>query len=222
MIFRIKAFILNLIEKIGNCASAPEDSVQLRINKKLICILAFLVTISGALWGVMYLLLGFYLPTVFPFLYSLIIGIALFQFRKNKNYEKFVKIQLGMMLLLPFSLQWSLGGFSQSGVVMVWAILAPFGSLIFQDNKKAITIFITYIFLIFLSVFQDIYFPGPDIPIEIKILFFITNISVVSILSFFAMLYFVNVSKKEYTREAVLAQQKEIIESQKRLTASYA
>lgn len=215
-------YLKKLIENISSASVLPEDSIQLRINKKLISIISFFITISGLLWGVMYIALEFYLAAISPILYSVIVGFSLLLFRKHKNFDRFVKTQLLMILILPFSLQWSLGGFENSGAVMVWAILGPFGSLIFQENRDAIFCFLLYLLFLLISILQNLYFPFESIAESIKILFFGLNISFVSIFSFFTMLYFVNVSKKEHEREALLNQQREIIDSQKKITESYA
>ena len=124
-------------EKISNCGILETDSVQEKLNKRILCITSFLITIAGFIWGIMYFQLNLYIPAIFPIVYSFIVGLTIIWFSKYKNFKVFVNIQLLLIITLPFCLQWTLGGFSNSGVVMVWAILAPFGALVFKNKKKA-------------------------------------------------------------------------------------
>jgi hypothetical protein len=42
-------------------------------------------------------------------------------------------------------MQWSLGGFAASGVLMFWSILAPLCALMFQNTRKAALWFAGYL-----------------------------------------------------------------------------
>ena len=171
-------------EKISNCGILETDSVQEKLNKRILCITSFLITIAGFIWGIMYFQLNLYIPAIFPIVYSFIVGLTIIWFSKYKNFKVFVNIQLLLIITLPFCLQWTLGGFSNSGVVMVWAILAPFGALVFQNNKKAFYWLIAYMCLAFISVAQNYYYPTLENPKWMRLLFFSTNILAVSLLSF--------------------------------------
>lgn len=50
-----------------------------------------------------------------------------------------------MILWNPITMQWSLGGFAASGVVMTWSILAPFCALMLQNVRKAVWWFAAYL-----------------------------------------------------------------------------
>jgi class 3 adenylate cyclase/CheY-like chemotaxis protein len=215
-------YLPTFLERISSCGILESDSTQEKLNKRILCITSFLVCIAGIAWSSMYFSLGLYIPAVFPVTYSFIVGLTLIWFNKSKNFKIFVNIQLFLMLMLPFSLQWSLGGFSNSGVVMVWAILSPFGSLVFQNNKKATYWLIAYTGLAFISVAQNYYYPGIDNPKWMRLLFFSTNILAVSLLSFFVMLYFVTESKKEFIRQSIIERQQEAIGTTQRIAKSYA
>ncbi|MBP6740216.1 MAG: response regulator [Leptospiraceae bacterium] len=215
-------YLPTFLERISSCGILATDSMQEKLNKRILCITSFLITIAGFIWGVMYMQLKLYLAAIFPVVYSCIVGLTLILFSKYKNFKVFVNIQLLLILILPFCLQWSLGGFSNSGVVMVWAILAPFGSLVFQNNKKATFWLIAYIVLAFISVAHNYYYPGMENPKWMRLLFFSTNILAVSLLSFFVMLYFVTESKKEFVRQSIIERQEEAIETTQRIAKSYA
>ena len=209
-------------EKISNCGILETDSVQEKLNKRILCITSFLITIAGFIWGIMYFQLNLYIPAIFPIVYSFIVGLTIIWFSKYKNFKVFVNIQLLLIITLPFCLQWTLGGFSNSGVVMVWAILAPFGALVFQNNKKAFYWLIAYMCLAFISVAQNYYYPTLENPKWMRLLFFSTNILAVSLLSFFVMLYFVTESKKEFVRQSIIETQQNTITTTEQIAKSYA
>ena len=41
-------------EKISNCGILETDSVQEKLNKRILCITSFLITIAGFIWGILY------------------------------------------------------------------------------------------------------------------------------------------------------------------------
>ena len=81
-------------EKISNCGILETDSVQEKLNKRILCITSFLITIAGFIWGIMYFQLNLYIPAIFPIVYSFIVGLTIIWFSKYKNFKVFVNIQL--------------------------------------------------------------------------------------------------------------------------------
>ena len=49
-----------------------------------------------------------------------------------------------MSLLLPFALQWSLGGFANSSAVSLWAFTSPVGALLFVGARQAVPWFVGF------------------------------------------------------------------------------
>ena len=93
---------------------------------------------------------------------------------------------------LPVLLQWSLGGFSNSGVVILWSFLSPLGAIIFHNLKKANLWFVAFGVLFLVSVFSDTWWAGwaEEPPHWQKLLFFGMNIGAVSFVLFAALIYF--------------------------------
>ena len=56
--------------------------------------------------------------------------------------------QLWMSLLLPFALQWSLGGFANSSAVSLWAFTCPVGALLFVGARQAVPWFAGFVGLV--------------------------------------------------------------------------
>ena len=73
------------------------------------------------------------LSALIPLAYQLVSVASIAAFARTKRYRFCRASQLTMMLLRPFLLQWSLGGFGQSSAVALWALMAALGALVFLD-----------------------------------------------------------------------------------------
>jgi len=150
--------------------------------------------------------------TMMPISFTTVVGIALIVYFFTKRFSILLYSFLIMILCIPFLFQISIGGFSGQGSVpiLVWALLAPFGALMFQDVKKATWWFFVYLFLVFVFLIIDSNFTHlAELPISFEKLsgshsdFMISyglTIFVLSIIIFVSMRYFVNAFQKEHDR----------------------
>jgi serine phosphatase RsbU (regulator of sigma subunit) len=181
---------LNGLAGDSELASDPE---QLRLRKAVLILLAATCTILGIFWGITYFSLGRPLAGSLPLGYSAMSAGSLVYYLVSKRYKFFCRSQLLLILILPFLLQWSLGGFAASGSVIIWSILAPIGALMFAGTTRAIPWFSAYLMFLILSGFLD----GRDIsrtalPPLIVIISFAMNIGAVSAIVFFLLKFFVH------------------------------
>lgn len=189
MMSRLKTW-LNGLAGDSELASDPE---QLRLRKAVLILLAATCTILGIFWGITYFSLGRPLAGSLPLGYSAMSAGSLVYYLLSKRYKFFCRSQLLLILILPFLLQWSLGGFAASGSVIIWSILAPIGALMFAGTTRAIPWFCAYLMFLALSGFLD----GRDIsrtalPPLIVIISFAMNIGAVSAIVFFLLKFFVH------------------------------
>ena len=117
--------------------------------------MAVIYTIAGVVWGFGYLLLGLPVSGSIPLSYSFISAASLLYFFKTKHYKFFCHSQLALILILPFLVQWSLGGLTASGAVVLWSILSPIGALMFAGTTRSIPWFIAYALLMVISGLQS-------------------------------------------------------------------
>lgn len=78
----------------------------------------------------MYAALGLYRAAIFPLAYAMISTVSLPLAIATNRFDIFRLSQLSMMAVLPFLLQWQLGGIARSGAVMVWSFWTPLYALI--------------------------------------------------------------------------------------------
>ena len=108
-----------------------------RLRRSTLVLSTFLACALTPLWIVTYFALGLPVPGVDPAGLSRSVDRAAVWFARTKRYAPFRTIQLALMLLLPFALQWSLGGFVASSGVSLWALSSALGALMFTGTGGA-------------------------------------------------------------------------------------
>src|SRR3990172_182915 len=66
-------------------------------------------------------------------------------FHRTKDSRFFRTSQLVLIILLPFLLQWSLGGYVASSAVSLWGLVGALSSLFFFSPRQAIPWFVAFI-----------------------------------------------------------------------------
>jgi adenylate cyclase len=199
----IKPFLAGF-EKIS---TLDTDSSEERRRKVTLVVITGLCTIASVVWGTLYFaIFGPITTTFITYGFTVVLGIALLIYFITKRFTFLLYVFFLMIFWNPIAMQWSLGGFAASGVLMLWSILAPFSSLMFQNIKKATWWFLAYLMLLFFSLYFDDYVSQWASPVSDKIsmLFFGMNIIGPSIIIFCAMMYFVNAWRKEQGRSEKL------------------
>jgi diguanylate cyclase (GGDEF)-like protein/PAS domain S-box-containing protein len=156
----------------------PTDNADLRLKKVALTLVPLIIGPAAFIWGVIYCLLGHFLSGSIPLSYAIISAISLAYFFKTKETQFIQYSQLVLVLLLPFLLMWSLGGFSAGSMVMIWAIFAPVAALMFMGKRTAMMWFLMYLALILVSVLIDDYVSGnvPQLPDWVRHVFYLLNL----------------------------------------------
>ena len=196
-----------LINRLEKSWTVSTDSAEQRRHKVTLVVLTGLCVIASIVWGSLYyVILG---PTITMFItygFTVVLGAALLVYFITKRFALLLYPFFIMILLNPIAMQWSLGGFAASGVLMFWSILAPLCALMFQNTRKAALWFAGYLGLLFISIYFDGYFKhwAPSISHGVSMLFFGMNVIGPSLTIFFSMLYFVRAFQKEHGRSESL------------------
>ena len=121
---------------------------------------------------------------------------------RTKRYDLFRAVQLGMWLVLPFLLQWSLGGFVDASAVCLWALVAPLGAMVFSGPAQAIPWFGACVALLAVSsgIEGALADHSDEIPDWIATAFFGLNLAVPSLTAFAMLEYFVRLLATERER----------------------
>jgi adenylate cyclase len=171
----------------------PGDGPEERLRKGTLTLAATVTAALGLGWGLTYWLLGLRLAAVFPIGYMAVTVVSLAFFFRTKRYRVFRFVQLLLMLLLPSLLQWSLGGFVASSAVILWALMAPLGALMYHGIRAAGGWLTAYLGAVSLSGVLEAVVPSAAgrVPEAVIVAFFLLNVAGVAATSFFLLRYFV-------------------------------
>ena len=185
------------LAQVGVVATDPQDE---RVRKATLTLTSALITVLAVIWVVTYAAFGLWLSALIPFVYQLASVASIAAFARTKRYRFFRASQLSMMLLLPFLLQWSLGGFAASSAVALWALTAPVGALVFLELRRAVPWFVAFGALVAVSGLIDAHLTDADLPGWIVTAFFVLNVLGVSTTAYLVLQYFMR------ARERILAE----------------
>ena len=116
--------------------SLPSDTPDEGLRKSALVLSSLLITILSCIWVGTYAALGLWRSALIPLAYQVVSVVGLAFFAKTKRYAAYRASQVALFLVLPFLLQWSLGGFVESGSVALWAFVAPLGALVFYGPAR--------------------------------------------------------------------------------------
>ena len=188
-----------ILDKLLKIGSSDTDDEALRLKKSSLLLVPLIIGPAAFIWGVIYLAFGHFLSAAIPLSYSLISVFNLWHLHKTKDIAPLQNIQLILVLILPFLLMWSLGGFAQGSFVMIWAFFAPVAALTYEsENKPHYWFYAFMLLLLFSSIINQTLIessipPLPPVTIEV---FNFLNISAGLSGLFFLMRYFINEKEK--------------------------
>lgn len=132
----MKRALFTLITRLATAGIRPGDPDEVRLQKATVSLTAALISVMGFIWAGMYAALGLYRGAAIPFAYAAISSATLPLAIATNRFDLFRLGQLVMMTVLPFLLQWRLGGIAYSGAVMVWAFWTPLYALITGGSRE--------------------------------------------------------------------------------------
>ncbi len=180
---------VSLVERIG---ARPADTEDERLCKRLTSATALMTGMAGFVWGLIYFAFGEWLPGTIPFAYGVIIHLSVLIFSITGNVRFLRRVLLTILLLLPFLLMWSLGGFVLGSVVAAWAMLVPLLALLLTTPRTALYWFLGFLGLIILSALI-----GPFLRTDnflsplVRDIFFVIDVGIPAAVIFVLLSYFV-------------------------------
>ncbi len=151
---------MNVFKKIMDCCNlgiSEDDDEELKIKKSSMVLVSLITGSAGFALTLIYLYFDHAVLASIPLVYTAISLLNLLYFKESKNIISFYKIQTSLILVVPFLLMWSLGGFALGSFVFIWAFFAPIAALIYENKKQAFYWFCCFIVLVTFSVLIDQY-----------------------------------------------------------------
>ena len=152
----------------------------------------------SCVWVATYAALGLWVSAAIPFAYQLASGLSIWVFARTRRYLLFRRSQLWLSLVLPFVLQWSLGGFRTASAVCLWGFTAPVGALLFVGARPAVRWFVAFAGLLAISGVIDPFLAAraPDIPNGVVVTFFVLNLLGPTTVAYVLLQYFVRARER--------------------------
>jgi adenylate cyclase len=179
------------VARIAEVGASDADTPDERIYKEAVNLSALLIGVLACIWVATYAVLGLWVAAAIPLVYQVCTVAGFLFLARRGRHAAFRRTQLCFMLVLPFLLQWSLGGFAASSAVALWAVTAPFGALTFSGARASVPWFLGFLGLLGLSAAIDSSLTPADIPSWLVTLFFFLNVGAVSLTAFLLLQYFV-------------------------------
>ena len=114
-----------LLKRYQRLGITRHDSLSLRQKKAVLVVIPLVIGFAALVWASIYIIFGYYYTALIPLSYILISAYSLLDFSHSKNIVPLVNVQLVLILVLPFLLMWSLGGFNGGSFMIIWAFYAP-------------------------------------------------------------------------------------------------
>ncbi len=197
---------LQLVRRLADLGISETDSEATRAQKVALTLASLLVTTLAVLWVGTYWALGLVTAAAIPFAYQVASVVSLAVFARTKSYAFFRFSQAALMTVLPFLLQWTLGGYLASSAVGLWALVAAIGTLFFFTAAESIPWFVAFLGLTVVSGLLEptISARPAAIPDAIRTAFFVLNVTGVSLTAYVLLQYAVRARDEAFARSESL------------------
>ena len=204
-----------------NKGAHSDDCDEVRLKKAILTLISSGIAVLAVLWGTLYICSGYPYSGAIPLTYAAISFLSIARFFKTKKFAAFRFSQLSMILLLPFLLMWSLGGFANGSVVMVWAFFAPLAALFFSGLKSASRWLLAFISLTVISglIDENLVILAPVMKQPVNSLYFVMNMGAGFLLIYVVLHYFVK--DRQASHLLAVKSREEAIRSNAQLQAAY-
>lgn len=189
-----------LFRCIAAIGADPKDDAETRLPKSLLVLSSVPFIFLPLLWSIMYISFGEVYVALIPLAYSVFSFFSLVHYSYTKRFESYRFNQLFLILVLPFAVMIFMGGFIGGSAVIMWGLISPLGSLVFDEPRKSLRWIFAYLGLVVLSSILTSWLDTTSVLTAQQIqFFFFINFVAVSSLIFMMFYYFVR--QKQYFQQ---------------------
>lgn len=141
MIKIIQGILGNLEKRLA----LPGETENIRIRKSTLAIIGLLGVPINFSWSIAFIRLGLEFPAWINFAWGITIIIAVTYYFYSKNASTFLNILLGTLLIYSVALQFTLGGFVQSGYILINGVLVPMLAGVIMGRKATVFWAVIYV-----------------------------------------------------------------------------
>jgi len=200
-----------VFQRLAGLGVDVEDPDDLRLDKAMVTLVSSLLAAMSLVWIAIYLAIGLPQSAAIPFVYLLCVIASLIAFARTKRIRTIRTFLLVLMLVLPFALQWSLGGFANGSAVAGWAGITAVLAYLFGVRSRAWLV--AFVVLLAVSGIFETTLAGsaPHIGTGVRAAMFVLNLAGPAIAAFLALLYFT--TQRDRVR-AALVQEHRLLEAE--------
>jgi guanylate cyclase len=190
-----QAWLSRLLER----GADPSDLPEVRLQKRLINGASALVVIATVIWGTIFFAYHETVAGAVSIGYVAVTLSTLIFFDLRRQYRQYLFLQLLMGLLLPFAQMVALGGFKNSGAIILWSMISAMSALFFYETHLVIRWWLAYFILLIISgLLQPLLRPTNNLPGPVITAFFVMNIAGVSAIALSMLNYFIRQEREAY------------------------
>jgi adenylate cyclase len=184
---RIGVVALDWPRQIG---ADPADDAETRQHKWLLVLVSVLILPISLVWGTLYLALGS--PGgLIAYLYFAMSLVALLIFARTRDTVFLLRAQQLAILLAPTLSMIPVGGFTGTGAVGIWGVMAPMGALVFGDVRSGIRWFSAFMAVFLVSgTIGEVWHPLAPLPDWFTTTMLALNVVVAGSVVFFLLALF--------------------------------
>lgn len=177
--------VQQIFHRLRTAGVDAADCDELRMQKRLLALLGGLVSVSSAVWLLIYWMIGPRISANLPLTLQSVIALNMFVYACWGNFAFYRSVLIGSLLLFPFAAQWAMGDFVTASGMILWGMLAPITALLCLGMRESAPWFIAYLALIVLTgVFEYVFVDTPpeltSISRKVSVLFFTLNFATLS------------------------------------------
>ncbi|MEO8463548.1 MAG: adenylate/guanylate cyclase domain-containing protein [Chloroflexota bacterium] len=189
----IEAELRHLGARLVAAASDPTATGSENTRRATLVMASITVGLLSFAWVAVYLALGHPIAAAIPFAYQVASLVGLLIVARGQGFAIFRASQLGLMAVLPFLLQWVLGGYAASSAVSLWSLVSALGAVFFLGAVAAVPWFVGVVALTILSAILDPLLAASAVapPALIQTAFFGLNVLGVSATAYVMVQFFV-------------------------------
>jgi class 3 adenylate cyclase len=182
---KVRGRISGILDRVGDQAWPAEPAAERRRRATLVVSTVVIVVLS-TFWVVLYASLGLTAAAALPLTYQVVSIVCVVFCLRGLRWEALLYLQLVSMLVLPFALQWTLGGFVAGSAVALWAIMSPITALVFAGTRRVLPWLASFAaFMVASGFLQPVLARhAADVPTWTQAMMFVLNLGTPAVLTF--------------------------------------
>jgi adenylate cyclase len=170
----------------------PSDSEEDRLRKGLLMGGSLLILPVAIIWAGLYATFNEWPAAIITLAYAIANGSSIIYLSRTGQKTPLAFVHWFCTLFLPFVLTILLGGLVQSSALILGALMAPLGALLYYPQGRATWLFIGFVVLVLVAgAIDPLVQRDNNLPSWLILTLFILNVIIVSSLAFFQMRAFV-------------------------------